>query len=105
MNSINALILWFSNHPGVLIGLGASSILIFIISILGISWFVAQIPEDYFLSSKLLEIDFIEAQKHYSEELLLSDYLPMYFFKPKIKKIDDKELLSNNIYLNYLNSK
>tara|TARA_B100001063_G_C16738022_1_gene543111 strand:- start:41 stop:1708 length:1668 start_codon:yes stop_codon:yes gene_type:complete len=53
---------------------------------------------DYFLSSKLLEIDFIEAQKHYSEELLLSDYLPMYFFKPKIKKIDDKELLSNNIY-------
>ena len=52
MNSINFLILWFSDHPGVLIGLGASSILIFIISILGISWFVAQIPEDYFLSSK-----------------------------------------------------
>ena len=52
MNSINALILWFSNHPEVLIGLGASSILIFIISIFGISWFVAQIPEDYFLSSK-----------------------------------------------------
>ena len=52
MNSIKSLILWFSDHPGVLIGLGASSILIFIISILGISWFVAQIPEDYFLSSK-----------------------------------------------------
>ena len=52
MNSINALILWFSDHPGVLISLGASSILIFIISILGISWFVAQIPEDYFLLSK-----------------------------------------------------
>ena len=52
MNSINSLILWFSDHPGVLIGLGASSILIFIISILGISWFVAQIPENYFLSSK-----------------------------------------------------
>jgi hypothetical protein len=52
MNSINSLILWFSDHPGVLIGLGASSILILIISILGISWFVAQIPEDYFLSSK-----------------------------------------------------
>ena len=52
MNSINSLILWFSDHPGVLIGLGASSILIFIISILGIRWFVAQIPEDYFLSSK-----------------------------------------------------
>ena len=52
MNSINTLILWFSDHPGVLISLGASSILIFIISILGISWFVAQIPENYFLSSK-----------------------------------------------------
>ena len=44
--------IWFSNHPEVLIGLGISSILIFIISIIGISWFVAQIPEDYFLSLK-----------------------------------------------------
>ena len=52
MNSINSLILWFSDHPGLLIGLVASSIIIFITSILGISWFVAQIPEDYFLSSK-----------------------------------------------------
>ena len=52
MNSINSIILWFSEHPAVLIGLGASSILIFIISILGISWFIAQMPEDYFLSSK-----------------------------------------------------
>ena len=52
MNCINSIILWFSDHPGVLIGLGASSILIFIISILGIGWFVAQIPEDYFLSTK-----------------------------------------------------
>ena len=52
MNLVNSFILWFSDHPGVLIGLGISSILIFIISILGISWFVAQIPEDYFLSSK-----------------------------------------------------
>ena len=56
-------------------------------------------PEiDYFLSSKLLETNLIEAQKHYSEKLLLSDYLPMYFFKPKIKKIDDSELQSKNIY-------
>jgi archaellum biogenesis protein FlaJ (TadC family) len=52
MNYVNAFISWFSNHPGVLIGLGISSILIFILSILGISWFVAQIPEDYFLSTK-----------------------------------------------------
>ena len=52
MNYLNAFISWFSNHPGVLIGLGISSILIFILSILGISWFIAQIPEDYFLSTK-----------------------------------------------------
>ena len=52
MNLINSTILWFSNHPEILIGLGISSILIFIISVLGISWFVAQIPEDYFLSLK-----------------------------------------------------
>ena len=52
MNYINDFISWFSNHPGVLIGLGISSILIFILSILGISWFIAQIPEDYFLSTK-----------------------------------------------------
>ena len=52
MNLINSFMNWFSNHPEVLIGLGISSILIFIISIVGISWFVAQIPEDYFLSLK-----------------------------------------------------
>ena len=52
MNYVNAFISWFSNHPGVLIGLGISSILIFMLSILGISWFIAQIPEDYFLSTK-----------------------------------------------------
>ena len=52
MNLINSFMIWFSDHPEVLIGLGISSILIFIISIIGISWFVAQIPEDYFLSLK-----------------------------------------------------
>ena len=53
---------------------------------------------DYFLSSKLLEIDFDSAKNHYTEELILMDHLPMYFFKPKIKKIDDDELVSKNIY-------
>tara|TARA_Y100000591_G_scaffold278435_1_gene256514 strand:+ start:291 stop:710 length:420 start_codon:yes stop_codon:yes gene_type:complete len=43
---------WFADHPEVLIGMGISSIFIFLISLLGISWFVAQIPEDYFLLSK-----------------------------------------------------
>ena len=52
MNLINSFIQWFADHPSVLIGLGISSVFIFLISILGISWFVAQIPEDYFLPSK-----------------------------------------------------
>ena len=52
MDLINAFIVWFSNHPGILITLGISSVFIFILSIAGISWFVAQIPDDYFLSTK-----------------------------------------------------
>ena len=36
---------------------------------------------DYFLSSKLLETD--KAQKRFSEKLILFDYLPMFFYKPK----------------------
>tara|TARA_A100001388_G_C28757446_1_gene495762 strand:- start:15 stop:1688 length:1674 start_codon:yes stop_codon:yes gene_type:complete len=53
---------------------------------------------DYFLSSKLLEINEPEAQKHYSEKLILCDYLPMYLSKPNIKKISNDEIKSNNIY-------
>ena len=52
MNLINSFVQWFADHPEVLISMGISSIFIFLISILGISWFVAQIPEDYFLRSK-----------------------------------------------------
>ena len=52
MNLVNSFIQWFANHPEILIGMGISSIFIFLISILGISWFIAQIPEDYFLRSK-----------------------------------------------------
>ena len=52
MNFINSFIQWFVDHPEVLIGMGISSIFIFLISIIGISWFVAQIPEDYFLPLK-----------------------------------------------------
>ena len=36
MDLINALIVWFSDHPGILITLGVSSIFIFILSIAGI---------------------------------------------------------------------
>jgi hypothetical protein len=52
MDFINSFIQWFSDHPEILMGLGISSIFIFLLSILGISWFVANIPEDYFLESK-----------------------------------------------------
>ena len=52
MDFVNSFIKWFSNHPEMLMGLGISSIFIFLLSILGISWFVANIPEDYFLESK-----------------------------------------------------
>ena len=52
MDFINALFLWFAAHPSVLVGLGVSSIFIFILSLLGVSWFIAQIPEDYFLTTK-----------------------------------------------------
>ena len=52
MDFVNSFIQWFSEHPEILMGLGISSIFIFLLSILGISWFVANIPEDYFLESK-----------------------------------------------------
>ena len=60
MDFINYIFGWFSDNPGILIGLGISSIFIFIISIIGISWFVAQIPEDYFLSTKRKPTKWIE---------------------------------------------
>ena len=52
MEFVNSFIQWFSEHPEILMGLGISSIFIFLLSILGISWFVANIPDDYFLDSK-----------------------------------------------------
>ena len=52
MNFINSFIQWFVDNPEILIGMGISSIFIFLISIIGISWFVAEIPEDYFLPLK-----------------------------------------------------
>ena len=60
MDFINSFFVWFLSNPGILIGLGVSSIFIFIISIMGISWFVAQIPEDYFLSVKRKPTKWIE---------------------------------------------
>ena len=52
---------------------------------------------DYFLSSKLLETD--NAQKRFSEKLILFDYLPMFFYKPKIHNIlSREEMTKKNIY-------
>ncbi len=46
---IDSIFNWFSERPQVLVWLGGSSLLIFTFSLLGISWLVAQIPENYFL--------------------------------------------------------
>ena len=52
---------------------------------------------DFFLSSTLLETD--NYKKNYSEKVLLSKYLPMYFYKPKvINKLKDELLVNKNIY-------
>ena len=52
---------------------------------------------NFFLSSKLLEID--NAQTHYSEKLILSNYLPMYFYRPEISAdLEDANLKSRKIY-------
>ena len=52
---------------------------------------------DFFLSSKLMEID--EYQNNFSEKVLLSNYLPMYFYKPKISfALTKEDLFSKNIY-------
>jgi len=54
---------------------------------------------DYFLSSKLCEIN--TAQAHYSEKLILTDSLPMYFYKPIVDesiKLENKDLSNRNIY-------
>ena len=52
MDFLNSFIQWFVDRPEILVGLGISSFFIFLLSILGISWFIANIPEDYFLASK-----------------------------------------------------
>ena len=53
---IDSIFNWFSEHPQVLVWLGGSSLLIFTFSLLGISWLVAQIPENYFLRLMILVI-------------------------------------------------
>ena len=52
---------------------------------------------DFFLSSKLLETE--GYQNNFSEKVLLSNYLPMYFYKPKITfALKKEDMLNKNIY-------
>jgi len=52
---------------------------------------------DYFLTSKLIETP--NSEKNYSEKLLYTNDLPMYYYPPVIKKILPKnEISKNNIY-------
>ena len=52
---------------------------------------------DYFLTSNLIEKG--DSQKFFSEKLLLSNYLPMYFYEPKIiKTLTNDDLSKKNIY-------
>jgi len=43
---------WLIDYSSILISLGGLSILILLFSIIGMGWFVAQIPEDYFIHDK-----------------------------------------------------
>ena len=40
---------WLASYSSILIGIGGLSILILIFSIIGLGWFISQIPEDYFI--------------------------------------------------------
>ena len=52
---------------------------------------------DYFLSSKLLETK--DSQKNFSEKLISTNYLPMFFYKPMIsKKLQKDEITKKNVY-------
>jgi len=52
---------------------------------------------DFFLSSKLMEVD--GYQNNFSEKVLLSNYLPMYFYKPKMTfALKEEDILGKNIY-------
>ena len=60
MDLINSSLIWFSDNPGILVSLGIFSIFIFLFSIIGISWFIAYIPEDYFLGSRRQPIKWVK---------------------------------------------
>ena len=52
---------------------------------------------DYFLTSKLIEAQ--GSEKYFTESLLYSNYVPMYYYTPIVKNVLKKDELSkNNIY-------
>ena len=52
MDYLNFITNWLGNYSSILIGIGGLSILILIFSIIGLGWFISQIPEDYFIHEK-----------------------------------------------------
>ena len=52
---------------------------------------------DYFISSKLIESE--NSNKNFSEKLICSESLPMFYYKPKVKNILDVEKINKiNLY-------
>ena len=52
MDYLNFIAEWLASFSSILIGIGGLSILILIFSIIGLGWFISQIPEDYFIHEK-----------------------------------------------------
>tara|TARA_B110000046_G_C12989240_1_gene397086 strand:- start:1337 stop:1756 length:420 start_codon:yes stop_codon:yes gene_type:complete len=49
---VNNLTDWLAHNQPLLVGVGAGSAVIFVVSLLSLPWLVAKIPEDYFLPKK-----------------------------------------------------
>jgi len=52
MDYLNVITKWLTSYSSILIGIGGLSIVILIFSIIGLGWFISQIPEDYFIHEK-----------------------------------------------------
>ena len=52
MDYLNFITEWLASYSSILIGIGGLSILILIFSIMGLGWFISQIPADYFIHEK-----------------------------------------------------
>ena len=52
MDYLNFITKWLATNSSILIGIGGLSLLILIFSIIGLGWFISQIPEDYFIHEK-----------------------------------------------------